>query len=72
MRGCSSGKKEAECGAVFGLDINQTRQGCDILAQTLKCKVVMPDFFEGNAWPTSKHPPQNEEDKAACVPLLLP
>jgi hypothetical protein len=53
------------------MPIPQTKQGADILASALKLRVIMPDFFEGKPWPVAKHPPQNDEDKKACVPLRL-
>ncbi|BFZ61657.1 hypothetical protein YB2330_002730 [Saitoella coloradoensis] len=33
---------------IFGI-LPNTQQGCDVLAETLKCRVVMPDWFKGNA-----------------------
>jgi len=49
---------------IFGF-FPQTQQGADILADTLKATVYMPDFFgEGKAFPTDKHPPKSDQDQA--------
>lgn len=42
----------------------QTQQGADIIADQLKVKVFMPDFFEdGEPWPVEGFPPKTDEDK---------
>lgn len=42
----------------------QTQQGADILADTLKAHVIMPDFFEpGAPWSLEEFPPKTAEEK---------
>lgn len=42
----------------------QTQQGADIIADQLKVKVFMPDFFEdGEPWPVEGFPPKTDEEK---------
>lgn len=42
----------------------QTQQGADILAETLKAHVIMPDFFEPTGgWPLEEFPPKTAEEK---------
>jgi len=49
---------------IFGF-FPQTQQGADMIASTLKTTVYMPDFFEPKEpFPTSKHPPKSDQDKA--------
>ncbi|WFD31459.1 carboxymethylenebutenolidase [Malassezia sp. CBS 17886] len=41
-----------------------TQQGADLLGDTGKVKVVMPDFLRGQPWPIDKFPPpKDEQDK---------
>jgi dienelactone hydrolase len=48
---------------IFGIK-GQTQQGADILAQELKARVVMPDFFApSDPWPLDKFPPGTDEEK---------
>jgi dienelactone hydrolase len=48
---------------IFGFK-PQTQQGADIIAESLKAQVVMPDFIEGDEpWPLDKFPPKTDEDK---------
>jgi len=50
---------------IFGF-WNQTQIGADTLADTLKAKVFMPDFFEPDEpFPLSKFPPSSDADRAA-------
>jgi len=49
---------------IFGF-FPQTQQGADMIASSLKTTVYMPDFFEPKEpFPTSKHPPKSDQDKA--------
>ncbi|KIM71412.1 hypothetical protein PILCRDRAFT_830347 [Piloderma croceum F 1598] len=49
---------------IFGY-FPQTQQGADIIASSLKTTVYMPNFFEPKEpFPTSKHPPKSDQDKA--------
>ena len=41
----------------------QTIQGADLLAESLKAVVLVPDFFKGEPLPLSIYPPNTEEKK---------
>lgn len=57
---------------IFGF-WNQTQIGADRLAETLKVKVFMPDFFEPNEpFHISKFPPKTDEDNAALQAFFSP
>ncbi|MCJ1452592.1 hypothetical protein MMC28_002935 [Mycoblastus sanguinarius] len=47
---------------IFGL-MPQTIQGADLLAESLKAVVLVPDFFKGEPLPLSIYPPNTEEKK---------
>ncbi|CAL1696172.1 unnamed protein product [Somion occarium] len=48
---------------IFGFK-PQTQQGADIIADQLKVKVLMPDFFEdGEPWPAEHFPPKTPAEK---------
>ncbi|OLL26658.1 putative AIM2 family protein [Neolecta irregularis DAH-3] len=73
----SVGKKNSETALIcfydiFGLQI-PTLQGADILSAALGCRVIMPDFFKGNAWPLSNFPPSDQgEFKKWLEPFYYP
>jgi hypothetical protein len=46
---------------IFGIQ-KPTQQGADILATTLGCRLVMPDFFRGKPWELSKFPPPDKDE----------
>ncbi|KIO16485.1 hypothetical protein M407DRAFT_188322 [Tulasnella calospora MUT 4182] len=47
---------------IFGY-YNQTVQGADILAETVKAKVIMPDFFRDEPMDLKLYPPTTDEAK---------
>jgi hypothetical protein len=44
-----------------------TQQGADLLATELKCRLVMPDFFKGKAWPLERYPPPDRQEFMAWI-----
>ncbi|KAJ9478215.1 putative Protein AIM2 (putative) [Pseudozyma hubeiensis] len=65
----SIGPKDAKHAIVVVYDIfgfhNATKQGADLLAESTKSRVVMPDFFRGKPFPQSFYPPDTDEKKQA-------
>lgn len=58
----SVGPSDAEYGLlcvfdIFGMTPN-TKQGCDALSKATGYRVVLPDFFRGEAWDHTNFPPR--------------
>ncbi|WFC98347.1 carboxymethylenebutenolidase [Malassezia yamatoensis] len=47
---------------IFGF-WNTTKQGADMLAESMKVKVVMPDFLRNHPWPIDGFPPRDKEEE---------
>jgi len=46
---------------IFGIDVNTTRHFCDRVAEGSDCRVLMPDYFRGNPFPTENFPPADRQ-----------
>ncbi|EST07675.1 Dienelactone hydrolase [Kalmanozyma brasiliensis GHG001] len=61
------GPKDAKKAIVVVYDIfgfhNATKQGADLLADSTKARVIMPDFFRGKPFPQTSYPPDTDEKK---------
>lgn len=47
---------------IFGF-WDTTKQCADLLSETMKVKVVMPDFLRGQPWPIDGFPPRDKEEE---------
>ena len=54
---------------IFGF-CPQTFQGADRLAESVKCLLLMPDFFEGEPLPLSLYPPDTDEKKKIAMEFM--
>ncbi|WFC93836.1 carboxymethylenebutenolidase [Malassezia brasiliensis] len=61
-----TGDKSSQNAIICVYDIfgfwDTTKQGADLLAESMKTKVVMPDFLREHPWPIDGFPPRDEQE----------